>query len=54
MKFAPVFALLVSSAGAFQAPSMTFAVGKKKAPVKKAAKKAAKKAVAAVKSVSSR
>lgn len=43
MKFA-VFAILVSVASAFTAPSMTFAVSK--APAKKAAKKAAPKAVA--------
>jgi hypothetical protein len=36
MKFAPVFALLMTSAAAFTAPTMTFAVGKKKAPAKKA------------------
>jgi hypothetical protein len=41
MKFAPAFALLVASASAFTAPSMTFAVGKKSATkvVKKAAPK---------------
>jgi len=47
MKFAPVFALLVSSATAFQAPSMTYAVGKK-APAKKVA---AKKKPVATKSI---
>ena len=42
-----IFALLAGSAAAFTAPTMTFAVGKKKAPVaKKAApKKAAPKKV---------
>lgn len=47
MKFAPAFALCVASASAFTAPSLTFALGKKKAaaPAKKAAP-AATKAVA--------
>jgi len=59
MKFAPaVFALLVSSASAFQAPSMTFAVGKKTAkkaaPKKAAPKKAAKAPKKAVSSPSRR
>ncbi|GKY95628.1 hypothetical protein MPSEU_000524100 [Mayamaea pseudoterrestris] len=45
MKFAPVFALCVASATAFTAPSMTFALGKKAAPLKKSAP-AATKAVA--------
>ena len=54
MKFAPAFALLVASASAFTAPTMTFAVGKKSATkvVKKAAPKpkpAAKKAAPVVK-----
>ena len=39
-----IFALLAGSAAAFQAPTMTFAVGKKTAP-KKAPKKAAPKKV---------
>jgi hypothetical protein len=46
MKLA-VFALVLSTAGAFQPPSMTFAVGKKKAPAPKAA---VTKAVSSVKS----